>query len=115
MTPKFKEAIKETLELIDQRKFELGCEEVTQVNDMFDGVLIHCFDGWEKYKDVAKEKGFNVEESELYDTNLYFVPENGVINCVDNDHRKTIICLEGEFSDIDYNILTNGGGRIIRV
>ena len=96
MISKFKVAIKETLELIDQRKFELGCEEVIHVNDMFDGVLIQCFSGWKKYKDVAKEKGFNVNESELYDINLYFIPENGIINCIDNDHRKTIICLEGE-------------------
>ena len=104
MSPKLERALKETLEIIDKRIQEYekdGIEINPQVIEVDKGVLIHYFKGWNKYNDVAMNKGFNIENTKLFDVNMFFIPKNGTIECQNTNHYKTIVCLDG---NIDVSI-----------
>ena len=99
MTPKLEAAIRETLKIINKRILSMTKEGMDEpqpkIVEMDDGVLINYFEKWTTYHGDALKRGINVDETNLFGLNIFFIPKGGRIN-EDSENVKTIICLDGK-------------------
>lgn len=104
MTPKLEAALKQTLEIIDKRILSMTQEGMDEpqpkVIQMDDGVLINYFEKWNVYHDDVLKRGINIDETDLSELNIFYIPKNGKIND-NNKHIKTLICLDGKVDVIE--------------